>query len=95
MGSSYTHIFTPITIRGNTYKNRIEMAPTSPKLTDSKGYVTTELVNYFRAPARGGAAVVHLGNCTIDIAHYQDEARQVALDTDDYLTELSRLGDMF
>ena len=95
MGSRYTHVFSPITIRGNTYKNRIEMAPTSPKLTDDKGYVTTELVNYFRAPARGGAAVVNLGNCTIDIEHCQDEARQVALDNDDYLTGLSRLADMF
>ncbi len=95
MGSSYTHVFSPITIRGNTYKNRIEMAPTSPKLTDTKGYVTTELVNYFRAPARGGAAVIHLGNCTVDIEHYQDEARQIALDNDDYLTELGRMADMF
>ena len=95
MGSDYKHIFTPITIRGVEYKNRIEMAPTSPKFTDDKGYITTEHIDYFRAPARGGAAIVTLGNCSIDIARAQDEPRHVGLDSDDYIIGLSRLSDMF
>jgi 2,4-dienoyl-CoA reductase-like NADH-dependent reductase (Old Yellow Enzyme family)/thioredoxin reductase len=95
MGSDYRHIFTPITIRGVEYKNRIEMAPTSPKFTDDKGYITKEHIDYFRAPARGGAAVVTLGNCSIDIARAQDEPRHVGLDSDDYIIGLSRLSDMF
>ncbi len=73
------------------FKNRIEMAPTSPKLTDDKGYMTTEHIDYFRPIARGGAAIVTLGNCSIEIANAQDEPRQVGVDSDDYLIGLSRL----
>jgi 2,4-dienoyl-CoA reductase-like NADH-dependent reductase (Old Yellow Enzyme family)/NADPH-dependent 2,4-dienoyl-CoA reductase/sulfur reductase-like enzyme len=95
MPSDYTHIFTPVTIRGLEYKNRIEMAPTSPKFTTEKGYLTQKHIDYFRAAARGGTAIITLGNCSIDIAHAQDEPRHVGLDTDDYIMGLGRLADMF
>ncbi|HHT17654.1 MAG TPA: FAD-dependent oxidoreductase [Papillibacter sp.] len=94
MGSDYKHVFSPITIRGVEFKNRIEMAPTSPKLTSEKGYMTMEHIDYFRPIARGGAAIVTLGNCSIDIANAQDEPRQVGVDNDDYLIGLSRFNDM-
>ncbi len=94
MGSNYKQIFSPITIRGVEFKNRIEMAPTSPKFTTEKGYMTQEHIDYFRAIGRGGAAIITLGNCTIDIAHAQDEPRQVALDSDDYLIGIGRFADM-
>lgn len=94
MGSDYKNVFSPITIRGAEYKNRIEMAPTSPKFTTEKGYLTQEHIDYFRAVGRGGAAIIALGNCSVDIAHAQDEPRQVGLDNDDYLMGLGRLSDM-
>ncbi len=94
MGSDYKNVFSPITIRGVEYKNRIEMAPTSPKFTTEKGYLTQEHIDYFRAVGRGGAAIIALGNCSVDIAHAQDEPRQVGLDNDDYLMGLGRLSDM-
>ena len=94
MGSDYRHVFSPITIRGVEYKNRIEMAPTSPKYTTEKGYLTTEHINYFRAVGRGGAAIITMGNCSIDIEHMQDEPRQVGLDSDDCLIGLGRFNDM-
>jgi len=95
MGSNYSHVFSPITIRGVEFKNRIEMAPTSPKFTTEKGYMTTEHINYFRAVSRGGAAIVTLGNCSVDIDNAQDEPRQVMVGSDDYLIGLGRLSDMF
>ena len=94
MGSNYKHVFSPITIRGVEFKNRIEMAPTSPKFTTEKGHLTTEHINYFRAVGRGGAAVITLGNCTIDIDNAQDEPRQVCVGSDDYLIGLGRFNDM-
>ena len=56
--------------------------------------MTTEHINYFRAAARGGAAVISLGNCSVDIAKAQDEPRQVGVDNDDYLIGLGRFNDM-
>jgi 2,4-dienoyl-CoA reductase-like NADH-dependent reductase (Old Yellow Enzyme family)/thioredoxin reductase len=94
MGSRYSHVFSPLIIRGVEYKNRIEMAPTSPKFTTENGYLTQKHIDYFRAVGRGGAAIITLGNCTVDILHAQDEPRQVALDSDDYLIGISRFADM-
>jgi 2,4-dienoyl-CoA reductase-like NADH-dependent reductase (Old Yellow Enzyme family)/thioredoxin reductase len=94
MGSNYKHVFSPITIRGVEYKNRIEMAPTSPKYTTEKGYLTQKHIDYFRAIGRGGAAIITLGNCSVDVAHAQDEPRQVGIGHDDYLMGMGRLADM-
>ena len=90
MGSDFKHVFTPAEIRGVRYKNRLEMAPTSPKFTDPKGFMTTEHIEYFRPIAKGGVGAITLGNCSIDIAHFQDEPRQVALDNDHYIPGLTR-----
>lgn len=94
MGSNYSHVFSPITIRGVEFKNRIEMAPTSPKFATEKGFLTQKHIDYFRAVGRGGAAIITLGNCSVDVAHAQDEPRQVGLDSDDYLIGIGRLADM-
>ncbi len=94
MGSSYKNVFEPITVRGVEYKNRVELAPTSPKFTSKEGYMTREHIEYFRSVARGGTAIITLGNCSVDIHHAQDEPRQVGIDNDDYLMGLSRLNDM-
>ena len=83
-----------MTIRGVEFKNRIEMAPTSPKFTSENGYMTQEHIDYFRAVGRGGAAIITLGNCSVDIAHAQDEPRQVGIDSDDYLMGIGRFNDM-
>jgi 2,4-dienoyl-CoA reductase-like NADH-dependent reductase (Old Yellow Enzyme family)/thioredoxin reductase len=56
--------------------------------------MTTEHIDYFRAIARGGAAIITLGNCSVDVKRAQDEPRQVGIDNDDYLMGLGRLNDM-
>jgi 2,4-dienoyl-CoA reductase-like NADH-dependent reductase (Old Yellow Enzyme family)/thioredoxin reductase len=94
MGSNYINVFTPITIRGVEFKNRIEMAPTSPKFTTKEGYVTQEHIDYFRAVARGGAAIVTMGNCSVDIRNARDEPRHMGLDDNDYISGLGRMIDM-
>ncbi len=95
MGSKFINVFSPIEIRGLEYKNRIHLAPTSHKYTDPKGFMTTEHIEYFRPFAKGGAGIITLGNCTVDIEKFQDEPRQVALDNDHYIPGLTRLVDMF
>ena len=94
MGSIYTHVFTPLEVRGVRYKNRIEMAPTSPELATKEGHITSEHIDYYRPVARGGAAIITMGNCSVDLVHAQDEPRQVAIDTNDCIVGLSRMVDM-
>ena len=76
MGSIYKHVFAPIRIRGVAFKNRIEMAPPSPNLADPDGRVTPEFVELFRSVARGGTAIIVVGNSMIDLREARDEERQ-------------------
>lgn len=52
----YPHLSSPIKIGGTTVKNRIFMPPLSTNLGD-KGYVTDELVEHYKARARGGVGL--------------------------------------
>ena len=94
MGSKYTHVFAPIKIRGVDFKNRVTLAPPSPNLASSDGLVTPEFVDWFRMFARGGAATLYVGNCSIDITECKDEAYQLDLTDDLIILPLTRYADM-
>jgi len=94
MASDYKHVFSPLRIKGVEFKNRIESAPMSPKLTDAGGCVTTEFIEFFRPVARGGPAVVTIGNSAVDLSESQDETRHIDLGKDDVMLGLSRYVDM-
>lgn len=94
MASDYKHVFSPLRVKGVEFKNRIESAPMSPKLTDAGGCVTTEFLEFFRPVARGGPAVVTIGNSAVDLSESQDETRHIDLGKDDTVLGLSRFADM-
>jgi 2,4-dienoyl-CoA reductase-like NADH-dependent reductase (Old Yellow Enzyme family)/thioredoxin reductase len=56
--------------------------------------VTTEFVDFFRSFARGGVAVLHVGNSVVDIKEASDEERQLDLGTDDCILPLTRFVEM-
>lgn len=90
MGSKYKNVFSPIRIRGVTFKNRLEMAPPSPNLASKDGKVTPEFVDMFRSIASGGVAAIHVGNSIISFDESRDEERQLDLGTDDCILPLTR-----
>ncbi|MBN2039171.1 MAG: FAD-dependent oxidoreductase [Spirochaetes bacterium] len=94
MGSKYKHVFAPIRIRGVDFRNRIEMAPPSPNLADPDGRVTHEFVECFRPVAKGGAAIIVIGNSMVDLTEARDEARQLDLGRDDFILPLTRFVEM-
>jgi 2,4-dienoyl-CoA reductase-like NADH-dependent reductase (Old Yellow Enzyme family)/thioredoxin reductase len=94
MGSRYEHVFAPLRIRGVDFRNRLELAPPSPNLADREGKVTTEFVDFFRAFARGGVAVIHVGNSVVDKREACDEERQLDLGTDECILPLTRFVEM-
>jgi 2,4-dienoyl-CoA reductase-like NADH-dependent reductase (Old Yellow Enzyme family)/thioredoxin reductase len=90
MGSKFTHVFSPIEIRGVYYKNRLEMAPPGcAGLGDERGFVTPEFVSWFSQFARGGVAVVNVGNCSIDRTECFDEDGQLDMHSDECISPLS------
>lgn len=62
---TYEHVFKPLKIGKLTVKNRIESSPAVPFLASSDYLVTRELVEWARAIARGGAAVVTMGDSSV------------------------------
>lgn len=76
-----------------TAKNRIEAAPSLVCLANVDGSVTTELVDYYRAKARGGAAIVTVGESAVDSDYGITHAGQLFLDHDNKIPGLSRIAD--
>ena len=94
MMQHYPLTFSPITIRGIEFKNRLVMTPSSPALTDFDGFMTRECVDFFRPIARGGVGVITIGNALVDYDVGHDEERQLRLDTDETILPLSKFTDM-
>jgi 2,4-dienoyl-CoA reductase-like NADH-dependent reductase (Old Yellow Enzyme family)/thioredoxin reductase len=94
MGSRYTHVFSPIRIRGIDFKNRITLAPPSPNLASSDGLVTHDFVDWFRMFARGGVCTLYVGNCSIDINECKDEAFQLNLANPNGVLPMTWYADM-
>ena len=63
-------------------KNRIIMAPPSPNVASHEGLVTRDFVDWMRPFARGGAAVIYVGNASIDRTECFDEDYQLDLRED-------------
>jgi 2,4-dienoyl-CoA reductase-like NADH-dependent reductase (Old Yellow Enzyme family)/thioredoxin reductase len=94
MQSKYTHVFAPIRIRGIDFKNRVTLAPPSPNLASTDGLITHDFVDWFRMFARGGAATLYVGNCSIDITECRDEAFQLDLSNPDSIRPMTWYSDM-
>ncbi len=83
----------PLQIGPVTAKNRIEAGPSLPCLGNVDGSVSTELVDYYKAKAKGGAAIVTVGESAIDSDYGITHAGQLFLDHDNKIPGLSRIAD--
>ena len=63
--NQYPHLFSPIKLGGLLLKNRIFAAPTSQPDVNPGTYFKKENVAYYEAKAKGGAAVVSLGEAVV------------------------------
>ena len=63
---NFDHVFTPFTFGPVTIKNRIEMPPAGYNLATYNGEATEDLLAYIETLAKGGAAIITLGETPID-----------------------------
>jgi len=63
---NYPHLMSPIRIGSLTAKNRIESPPTSFMDGTTEGFLNDTAIEMYRARAKGGAAIVTLGEAYID-----------------------------
>jgi len=95
MSEKFKHVYEPIEIRGVYFKNRLGFAPPGcGHAGDEEGLVTPQFVEYFRPYARGGAAVVSVGNVSIDLTECNDEPGQLDMNYDKCIPSLSTFSQM-
>jgi 2,4-dienoyl-CoA reductase-like NADH-dependent reductase (Old Yellow Enzyme family)/thioredoxin reductase len=88
MEKNYSHVFSPITIKGTEFKNRIEAAPTLPFKATPDGVATPDFVEYYRSFARSGAAIVTVGESTVSNSEFKSFRAQLNLGRDEVITGL-------
>lgn len=64
--SNYPHVFSPITIKKTTFKNRIFSSPMTTDRTVVDGCPTAECINAYETRARGGVAQVTVTETFVD-----------------------------
>jgi len=91
--SDYDHVFSPITIRGVEFKNRLEVAPQATMQATPEGLVTPELIGYYRPFAQGGFGIVTIGDTVIDMDYARGHDLSINLGDDVVIPGLSDLAE--
>jgi 2,4-dienoyl-CoA reductase-like NADH-dependent reductase (Old Yellow Enzyme family)/thioredoxin reductase len=91
MNQYYPHLFQPFQIKNTVFKNRIFSAPNMMCHMDANGFPTEYMLGYYAAKAKGGAAVVTIGDTPVDFEHAPSNPRSFQLSYSS-LPQLSELA---
>ncbi|MBE6974525.1 MAG: FAD-dependent oxidoreductase [Ruminococcaceae bacterium] len=80
MNKFYPHLFESFSVKGLTFRNRIFSAPNMICQMDEQGYPMPSMIAYYGEKARGGAAVVTVGDTPVDREHAAANPRSFNLD---------------
>lgn len=86
--NSYTHLLQPLQLGSVVLKNRIEAAPVSVSNLTPQAYYTPENIAVFERKAKGGAAIVNMGEARIDLKTGISHWLCLALDDPEVLPSL-------
>ena len=89
----YPHLFSPITLAGTLFRNRIFASPTGTAYMTSRHYPIQETNAYYERKAIGGAASVCVGDAVVCSKHGRFNNGHITLDDPGGLSALSRLSD--
>lgn len=92
MENRFPHVFAPMKLGKLTLKNRIFAAPTSLNWISVDGQLTLDTIAFYEMKAKGGAAVVTMGECIPHSATGKSHDRQVCLDDPRCLVSLAQLA---
>lgn len=89
----YPHLFSPLKVGSLTFKNRIESAPTSLAELSAEGYLTRDNIAYYKLKAKGGAAVVTVGESIVHTPTGKSHPKQIPLDDKGVIPSLVECAD--
>ena len=89
----YPHLFQPLKLGNVVLRNRIIGAPTGFLHMDAESLPTQAAAAYYEEKARGGAAVVTVGEGYVDSVHGADIPKFIHLDSDNCIGGLALIAD--
>lgn len=92
MNPFYPHLFEPLTIKHTTFRNRLFVAPHMMSHMDFNGRPDESMIDFYAEKARGGYAVVTLGDTPVDREHAATNPRSFAVTPENQpkLAEIAR-----
>ncbi len=78
MNPYYPHLFEPFTIKRTTFRNRLFVAPHMMSHMDFNGRPDESMISFYAEKAKGGFAVVTLGDTPVDREHGATNPRSFA-----------------
>lgn len=91
--NNYSNLLSPLKIGPLTLRNRIEAAPGSSGNGTIEGFFQPEQAAYFELKAKGGAAIVTIGESNVHTKTGIAHGRMPALDNPEILSSLIRVTD--
>ena len=88
MKSNYKNIFTPLTIKNMTMRNRIMMTPMGTNYGEQNGEMSFLHINYYEQRAKGGTGLLIVENANVDFPQGSNGTTQLRIDHDNYLPRL-------
>ncbi|WP_294377555.1 NAD(P)/FAD-dependent oxidoreductase [uncultured Clostridium sp.] len=84
----YNRIFTPLTVKNMTIKNRVVMPPMGSNFGGENGEITEEHIKYYEQRAKGGTGLIILENVCVDFPLGSNGTTQLRLNHDCFIPGL-------
>lgn len=89
----YNNIFTPLTVKTMTIKNRIVMPPMGSNFGGANGDLTEEHIKYYEQRAKGGTGLIILENVCVDYPLGSNGTTQLRMSHDSFIPGFYKLTD--
>lgn len=91
--AKYPHLLAPLRVGNATFKHRMLSSPTSQAQLSEEGFLTADNIAYYRMRAHGGAGLVTIGDCIVNLADGRSHPMQVAIDNENSVPSLTACAD--
>lgn len=91
MKNNFTHLFTPLKVRGMLLQNRVTMMPMGSNFAGYDGELSDEHIKYYELRARGGTGLIMVENICVKYPEGSNGTTQLRIDKDCYIPRLFHL----
>jgi 2,4-dienoyl-CoA reductase-like NADH-dependent reductase (Old Yellow Enzyme family)/thioredoxin reductase len=89
--NKYSHIFTPLTVKTMTMKNRVCMTPMGTNFGEQSGEMSFLHIQYYEQRAKGGTGLIVVENASVDSPQGSNGTTQIRIDQDNYIPRFYKL----